>query len=70
LNSTQSFEKSKIKGGEILETLAERIREEGIKADKLETAKELIKRGVDKGVIADATGFPPEKIEKLAEKVD
>lgn len=53
-----------------METLAERIREEGIKADKLETAKELIKRGVDKGVIADATGFPPEKIEKLAEKVD
>jgi predicted transposase/invertase (TIGR01784 family) len=61
--------KSKIEGGEILETLAERIREEGRKADKLETAKELIKRGVDKGIIAGATGFSLEKIEELAAKV-
>jgi hypothetical protein len=61
-------EKSKIEGGVIMETLAERIREEGRKADKLETAKELIKRGIDKGIIADATGFPPEKIEELAAK--
>ena len=51
-----------------METLAERIREEGRKADKLETAKELIKRGVDKGIIAGATGFPLEKIEELAAK--
>jgi MoaA/NifB/PqqE/SkfB family radical SAM enzyme len=64
------LEKSKIEGGVILETLAERIREEGRKADKLETAKELIKRGIDKGIIANATDFPLEKIEELAEKVN
>ena len=63
------LEKSKIEGGEILETLAERIKEEGRKAAKLETVKELIKRGVDKGIIASATEFPLEKIEKLAAKV-
>ena len=59
---------TEIEGGGILETLAEQIREEGRKADKLETAKELIKRGVDKGIIAGATGFPLEKIEELAAK--
>lgn len=53
-----------------METLAERIKEEGRKADKLETVKELIKRGIDKGIIAGATGFPLEKIEKLAAKVN
>jgi predicted transposase/invertase (TIGR01784 family) len=70
LKSNHSFENSKIEGGEILETLAERIREEGRKADKLETANELIKRGIDKGIIASATGFPLEKIEELAAKVN
>lgn len=53
----------------MLETLAQRIKEEGRKADKLETAKELIKRGIDKDIIADATGLPLEKIEELAEQV-
>jgi hypothetical protein len=45
----------------------ERIaKKEGKKEGKLETARELIKRGVDIGIIADATGFSREEIEKLA----
>jgi predicted transposase/invertase (TIGR01784 family) len=69
LEYNNTLSEIEIEGGEILETLAERIREEGRKADKLETAKELIKRGVDKGIIASATGFPLEKIEELSAKV-
>jgi predicted transposase/invertase (TIGR01784 family) len=62
------LEKSKIKGGEIMETLGQRLREEGEKKAMLKTAKELIKRGVDKDIIASATGLPLEKIEELAAK--
>ena len=51
-----------------METPAQRFREKGIKAEKLESAKELIKRGVDKDIIADATNFSLEKIEELAKK--
>jgi predicted transposase/invertase (TIGR01784 family) len=39
------------------------------KEGKLETARELIKRGVDINIIAEATGFSREEIEKLAEIV-
>ena len=63
------LEKSKIEGGVIMETLAQRLRDEGREAEKLKTARELIKRGVDKDIIAGATGLPLEKIEKLAAKV-
>jgi hypothetical protein len=41
-------------------------KKEGIKEGKLETARELIKRGVDIGIIADATGISREEIEELA----
>lgn len=84
------LEKSKIEGGKIMETLAQRLRnegkvigvkegikegmkegikegmKEGIKEGKLDTARELIKRGIDINIIAEATGLPRETIEKLA----
>jgi len=71
------LEKSKIDGGEIMQTLADRLRSEGIKEGKkigveetkLETTRKLIKRGVDMNIIAEATGFSKEEIEKLAETV-
>ena len=72
------LEESKIDGGNIMPTLADRLREEGRregeirgekrgeKRGKLETARKLIARGVDINVIAEATGFPRKEIEKLA----
>ncbi len=42
---------------------------DGIKEGKLDTARELLKRGVDMDIIAAATGFPKQEIEKLAETV-
>ncbi|NIM12763.1 MAG: hypothetical protein GTO45_11715 [Candidatus Aminicenantes bacterium] len=44
-------------------------KKEGKREGKLETARELIKRGVDINIIAGATGFSREEIEKLAERV-
>ena len=41
-------------------------RQEGIKDGKLDTARKLIKKGVDIDIIAEATGFPRKEIEKLA----
>lgn len=68
------LEESKINGGDIMPTLADRLRQEGEergekrgeKRGKLETARKLIARGVDINVIAEATGFPRQEIEKLA----
>jgi hypothetical protein len=40
----------------------------GRKEAKLETARKLIKRGVDIDIIAEATGFPKQEIEKLGSK--
>ena len=62
------LEESKIDGGEILETLGQRLRDEGREAEKLKIARELIKNGVDRDVIAGATGLPLEKIQELASK--
>jgi len=42
---------------------------EGIKEGKIETARRLIKRGVDMDIIVEATGFPKKEIEKLAATV-
>jgi predicted transposase/invertase (TIGR01784 family) len=69
--------KSKIDGGNIMETLAQQLRdegrkigiEEGMKEGKLDTARELIKRGVDIDIIAEATGFSREELEELTEIV-
>jgi predicted transposase/invertase (TIGR01784 family) len=64
---------TKIRGGDIMPTLAQRFRDEGKKEGKLEgkleTAKELLKNGVDIDIIARATGFSREEIEKLVDKV-
>lgn len=75
------LEKSKIDGGEVMQTLADRLRSEGKRIGeeigerrgetkgKLETARNLIKRGVDMNIIAEATGLSKQKIEKLAETI-
>lgn len=41
-------------------------REEGREAEKAEVAKNALKKGMDKDLIADLTGLPREKIEKIA----
>ena len=71
------LEKSKIEGGGIMQTLGDRMRKEGIEIGekigieegKIEIARTLIKRGIDMNIIAEATGFPKGKIEKLAETI-
>ncbi len=42
---------------------------DGKKEEKLDTARRLIKRGVDMDIIATATGFPKKEIEKIAATV-
>ncbi len=50
--------------------IGEKIGEKrGRKEGKLETARKLIKRGVDIDIIVEATGFPKQEIEKLVEIV-
>jgi predicted transposase/invertase (TIGR01784 family) len=77
------LEESKIDGGDIMQTLADRLRQEGRQdgvkigeergvkigeeRGKLETARKLIARGVDINIIAEATGFSRQEIEKLAD---
>ena len=67
---TRVFEE---RGGDIMATIASKWIEEGEKKGmekaKLETARELVKNGVDIDVIARSTGLSRGKIEKLAEKV-
>lgn len=72
------LEESEIQGGEFMQSLAQRWVEQGIEQGieegiekgiekgKLETAKELIKHGVDIEIIASATGFSKQEIKKLA----
>jgi predicted transposase/invertase (TIGR01784 family) len=56
-----------------MQTLADRLRKEGEKKGreegKLQTARTLIKRGINMDIIAEATGFPKKRIEKLAATV-
>lgn len=63
------LEETKIDGGDIMKTLADRWRKEGEKKGKIEAAIALIKRGINIDIIAEATGFPKKRIEKLAETV-
>ena len=67
---TRVFEEQ---GGDIMSTIAEKWIEEGEKKGmekaKIETARELVKNGVDIDVIAKSTGLSRGKIKKLAEKV-
>jgi predicted transposase/invertase (TIGR01784 family) len=51
---------------EFMQTLGLRLKDEG----KKETAKELIKRGVDMDIVQAATGLSREELEKLASIVD
>jgi predicted transposase/invertase (TIGR01784 family) len=67
------LEESKIDGGDIMQTLAEQLKQEGIKIGKkegieekaIETAKNLLEMGIDIDKIAKATGLSQEEIEKL-----
>jgi predicted transposase/invertase (TIGR01784 family) len=60
----------KRRGEEIGEERGEEIGEErGIEKGKLQTARKLVKRGVDIDIIAEATGFSREQIEKLTTEV-
>jgi predicted transposase/invertase (TIGR01784 family) len=77
----EMLEESKIEGGDIMPTLAERWKNEGRnegrkegkekwmkvgkKEGKLETAKELMKNGVPINIIAKSTGFTTKELEKL-----
>jgi len=75
------LDESKIDGGEIMQTLAQQMKEEfkeefmetlgpQLKEEKArETAIELIKRGVDMDIIEGATGISKEELEKMAAKV-
>ncbi|MDQ1350559.1 MAG: hypothetical protein QG657_861 [Acidobacteriota bacterium] len=72
------LEKTKIDGGNIMETLAQQLRDEGrrigieegmkegMKEGKRNTAWELLKRGIDMDIIAAATGLAKKELEKLA----
>jgi len=80
----EMLEASKIPGGDIMPTLAQRwinegvkkgieqgVKkgiEQGVKKGKLETARELIMNGVDIKIVARATGLSIKEIEKLAQK--
>jgi len=79
------LDESKIDGGEIMQTLAQQMKEEfreefmqtmapelekkGMEKKAKETAKELIKRGVDMDIIEGATGISRKELEKMASKV-
>ena len=64
------LKKSKIEGGEIMETLAEQLKqvgkEEGKQEKAKETAKNLLEMGIDIDKIAKATGLNKKEIVKLA----
>jgi len=57
---------------EFMQTIGPQLKEEGKKEGekigKEETAKELIKRGVDMDIIEEATGISREELEKMASK--
>jgi DNA-binding phage protein len=49
-----------------METIGPQLKDEGKKEKAIETAKELIKRGVDMDIIEGATGLSREELEKMA----
>jgi predicted transposase/invertase (TIGR01784 family) len=67
---TRMLEESHIDGGEVMQTLAQKLREEGREEERLNTARELVKNGVDINIISRVTGFSIEQIEKLATSVN
>ncbi len=60
-------------GSEVVMTLAEIFREEGVKAGakqgKIEVAKNAIREGMELGLIAKLTGLPKKEIEKIAKEI-
>lgn len=64
-NMTDAFEKSLIKGGDVVMTMADKLRQEGRQEGKIETAKELIKIGLDVKQIAQATKLSIDEINKI-----
>jgi predicted transposase/invertase (TIGR01784 family) len=60
--------------GDNLMTLAEKLREEGLKEGlekgKLEVARNAIKEGMELNLIAKLTGLPKKEIEKIAAEMD
>jgi predicted transposase/invertase (TIGR01784 family) len=65
----KTLEECKIEGGDMMQTLAQQLKREGKKEEKLNIARELVKNGVDINIIARSTGLPLDKIEKLASMV-
>jgi predicted transposase/invertase (TIGR01784 family) len=61
------LKESKIDGGEIMQTLAQQLREEGKKENTKETAKRMLEKGLDMDTIVEITGLKPSDIEKLCE---
>ncbi|UCH95512.1 MAG: Rpn family recombination-promoting nuclease/putative transposase [Candidatus Aminicenantes bacterium] len=69
------LKESKINGGDIMQTLAQQLREEGIKIGEekgkeekaKETAKKMLEKGFDLDTIVDVTGLHPSDIERLRE---
>ena len=67
------LKESKIDGGDIMQTLAEQLKQEGIKIGEekgkvkkaIETAENLLEMGIDIDLISKATGLSKEEIEKL-----
>ena len=66
------LKESKIDGGDIMQTLAEQLKQEGIKIGEekgkealQKTAQNLLEMGIDIDKIAKATGLSKEEIEKL-----
>ena len=51
---------------EFMQTLGPQLKDEGKKEKARETAKELIKRGVDMDIIEAATGLSREELKKIA----
>lgn len=58
-------------GGHIMQTIAQQLREEGIKIGEKEKAKKTARRMLDKGfdlnTVVEITGLEPSEIEKLGE---
>jgi predicted transposase/invertase (TIGR01784 family) len=59
------LEESKIDGGEIMETLGQRLRDEGEKKAKLETTKRMLEDGLSIESIVKYTGLTEDEVKAL-----
>ncbi len=60
------LEESKIAGGEMMQTLAQRLEEKGERNKAVETAKRMLNKGFDPDMITELTGLGKEEIKKLS----